>query len=111
MSRESRALSRLRRRVSRRKDACGGARPPPPQPRLGELQREQPRTHVSRELELLRGDGEHLLDLGELPLVLVARQVLVKGLERELLALRLGEARLELGAFRLRLAPAGLRLG
>ena len=66
------------------------------QARLGELQREQRRAHVAGELQLLRGDGEHLLDLGELPLVAVARQLLVERLERELLALRLGEPRLEL---------------
>ena len=64
--------------------------------RLGELQSEQRGAHVAGELQLLRGDGEHLLDLGELPLVAVARELLVKRLERELLALRLGEPRLEL---------------
>src|SRR5262249_56162429 len=63
---------------------------------LRELQREERRAHVAGELELLRGDGEHLLDLGELPFVPVARKLLVKRFERELLALGLGEARLEL---------------
>ena len=66
------------------------------QARLGELQREQRSAHVAGELQLLLRDGEHLLDLGELPLVAVARQLLVERLERELLALRLGEPGLEL---------------
>ena len=72
--------------------------------RLGELQREQRGAHVAGELQLLRGDGEHLLDLGELPFVAVARQLLVQRLERELLALRFGEARLELRHLDVRLA-------
>ena len=87
-----RSMSRASARRDRHELRPVGAR----QARLGELQREQRGAHVAGELQLLRGDGEHLLDLGELPFVAVARQLLVQRLERELLALRLGEPRLEL---------------
>jgi len=77
---------------------------------LGELQREQRGAHVAGELQLLRSDGEDLLDLGELPFVAVARQLLVQRFQRELLALRFGEARFELRHLELRVAHAVLRL-
>ena len=77
---------------------------------LRQLQREQRRAHVARELQLLLGDREHLLDFRELPLVAVARQFLVERLQRDLLVLRFGQPRLERADLGLRLAQRLLGL-
>ncbi len=80
------------------------------EPRVGGLQRRQRGLDVAGELELLGRDGERLLDLCEQPLVARARQLLVERLERELLALRLEELRLERADPRQRVAHGVLRL-
>ena len=78
--------------------------------RIGHLQRRQRGLDVSGELQLLRGDGENLLDLGEHPFVAAARQILVERLERALMVLRFGELLLEQRELRLRVAHRLLRL-
>ena len=62
---------------------------------VGELQRGQRGRHVAGELQLLARDQQHLLDFGERDLVARWRQVAVERLERGLLRLRFGDARLE----------------
>ena len=70
------------------------------------LQREQRRLDVARELQLLRGNRERLLDLGQCPFVAGSRQLLVQRLERDLLILRFGEPAFERGHLRFQLVRA-----
>ena len=63
----------------------------PAQALVGVLQRDQCAAHVAGQLQLLRGDGKRLLDLGQRPVVAVARQVLIQTLQRGLLALRFAD--------------------
>jgi hypothetical protein len=58
---------------------------------VGGLQREQRGVHVAGELELLGGDGDGLFDLGQHPVVPAAGELLVHGLEGDLLALGFGQ--------------------
>ena len=62
---------------------------------VGGLQREQRGVHVAGELELLGGDGDGLFDLGQHPVVPAAGELLVHGLEGDLLALGFGQLGVE----------------
>jgi hypothetical protein len=55
---------------------------------VGAFQRDDRGFHVARQLQLLGGGQQHLLDLGQRPLVAPLRQILVERLERQLLLLR-----------------------
>ncbi len=61
------------------------------EPRIGGLQRDQRRLDVARNLQLLVGDEQRLLDVGEQRLIAAARQFLIQCCERDLLVLRFGE--------------------
>ncbi len=66
--------------------------------------------NVAGELQLLARDEQHLLDLGERDLVTRRREIAVERLERRLLRLRFGDARLEQRDLRLRVAQIGPKL-
>ena len=72
------------------------------QTRIGRLQGDQRRTHVTRQLQLLACHQQRLLDLGKRPFVAVARQILIQRFQRDLLALRFGEFAFEHANFYLR---------
>ncbi|HSF69969.1 MAG TPA: hypothetical protein VLA47_06275, partial [Nitrospira sp.] len=80
------------------------------QPALGKLQRKHRGAHIARQLQLLLRDRQYLLDLGELPLIAVARQLLVERLQRKLLALRFGLPGFQRTELRLRVAQRLLGL-
>ena len=77
--------------------------------RIGRLQRHQRRLHIAGQLQLLRRDGEDLVDLGQRPLVAIARQLLVQRFQCHLLVLRFGELAIQLREARLRFAHGLLR--
>src|SRR5882672_4509760 len=74
------------------------------------LKRSEGGRHVADELQLLRGDGEDLLDVGEHPVVAAARELLVERFEAGLMVLILAESQIELGDLRERLAHRFLSL-
>ena len=55
---------------------------------VGAFQRDDRGFHVACQLQLLGGGEQHLLDLGQRPLVATLRQILVERFERKLLLLR-----------------------
>ena len=77
---------------------------------VGELQRSQCRRNVVRHLQLLAGELQHLVDLGQRPLVARRRELAIERLERGLLSLRFGLAAFEQRELGLRLAQALLRV-
>jgi len=75
--------------------------------RVRRLQRDQRPLDVAGQLQLLAGDQQHLLDLGQRDFVAGRGEIAVQRLERRLLRLRFGEALLEQRDLRLRVAQVG----